>query len=129
VDPFRNRIFAFDAGPGKIAALDLEPDGLHTKWIVDQRTTEFMALIGSRNRRALVATDIGAQVAGKNESDNVVWRDAETGNELARSPELPAVNTGTMIEPGYGGQMYYMVRTGGIKRLSVRPAPSKRKSK
>jgi hypothetical protein len=129
VDPLRNRIFAFDSGPGKLAALDLKPDGLHTNWMVDQRTTEFMALIGPRERRVLVATDIGNQTAGKNTNDTVVWRDAETGKELARSPELPAVNTGTMIEPGYGGQMYYMVQTGAVKRLSVRPAPSKSKSK
>src|SRR5215831_493084 len=46
VDPLRNRIFVFDAGPGKLAALDLEPDGWQVTWMVDQRTTEFMALIG-----------------------------------------------------------------------------------
>src|SRR5262249_56450842 len=113
VDPLRNRIFAFDAGPGKIAALDLESEELHIKWIVDQRTTEFMALIGPRNRRVLVGTALpdcpppgtDCQTPGHNTQDYVVWRDAESGRELARSPELLAVNTGTMVEPGYAGRM------------------------
>ena len=46
VDPLRKRIFVFNAGPGKMAAVDLDPDGLHRAWIVDQPTTEFQALIG-----------------------------------------------------------------------------------
>src|SRR5262249_16940219 len=112
VDPLRNRIFAFDAGPGNIAALDLQPDGtFNTKWKVDQTTTEFMALICPPSRRVLVATDIPfPQLPGHNIVNHVVWRDAVNGSELARSRLLQAVNTGTMVEPGYGGDMYYMAQ-------------------
>src|SRR5262249_12580148 len=100
VDPIRNRIRAFDAGPGKLAALDLEPDGLQIKWMVDQRTTEFMAVIGPPDRRVLVASAIpqNNETAGHNTHDQVVWRDAKSGAELARSPLLKAVNTGPMVE-------------------------------
>jgi hypothetical protein len=125
VDPLRNRIFVFDAGPGKIAALDLGPEGFlkPPTWMVDQRTTEFMALIGSRNRRVLVTTEIPRDQELKTVTNNwVVWRDAESGRELAKSHLLDAVLAGTMIQPGYAGRMYYMGKGFEIKKLTVRPA-------
>jgi hypothetical protein len=138
VDPLRNRIYAFDAGPGYIGAFDLDPDNadnpLQTVWGVPQTTTEFMALIGPPARRVLVTTEIPfPQLPGQNTENYVVWRDAETGRQLAISPLLPSVNTGTMIEPGYGGDVYYMVQpqpantgdpwpAGSIIKLSVHPA-------
>jgi hypothetical protein len=123
VDPLRNRMFVFDAGPGKLAALDLEPDGWQVTWMVDQRTTEFMALIGPRNRRVLVTTEIpNGQPLGSNSSNYVVWREAESGRELARSDQLDPILSGTMVEPGYAGRMYYLGTSGEIKKLTVRPA-------
>lgn len=41
VDARQNRIYALDAGPGRIGALELRNDGLHTIWTEPQRTTEF----------------------------------------------------------------------------------------
>jgi hypothetical protein len=121
VDPLRKRIFVFDAGPGKMAAVDLDPDGLHRAWIVDQRTTEFQALIGSPNRRVVVSTEIPpGQPLGTNSSNFVVWRDSESGQELARV-HLPPVLSGTMVQPGYDGHMYYLGDS-DIKKLTVRPA-------
>jgi hypothetical protein len=130
VDPLRNRIFSLDAGPGVVGALELREDGLHTVWIENQRTAEFLTLIGPRERRVLVGTDVPAgQFPGNNTTNTVVWREAETGRELVRSAPLPAVVTGTIVEPGYGGRMYYF--TGGSKllELTVRPAPAKGKLK
>src|SRR5262249_62143067 len=123
VDPRRNRIFVFDAGPGKLAALDLEPDGWQVTWMVDQRTTAFMALIGPRNRRVLVTTEIpGSQPLNDVTSNYVVWREPDSGREGARSDELEAILSGTMVEPGYAGRMYYLGNSGEIKKLTVRPA-------
>ena len=125
VDPLRNRIFVFDAGPGKIAALDLGPGGFlqPPTWIVDQRTTEFMALIGPRNRRVLVTTAIPDTQELKNVTNNwVVWLDPENGRTLAKSDLLEAILAGTMVQPGYAGRMYYMGKFGEIKKLTVRPA-------
>ena len=117
-----NRIFTLDAIVGRIAALELGDDGLHTVWTEPQCTTEFLAVIGPRHRRVLVGTDIPAgQSPGDNTQDRVVWRDAETSLELARSPLLPVVNTGTMVEPGYAGRMYYLATHGKIIELTVRP--------
>src|SRR5205823_14861656 len=58
VDPVRNRIFALDGLAGRVAALELGDDGLHTVWTAPQRTIEFVALIGSAERRVLVGTDV-----------------------------------------------------------------------
>ncbi|HEX8800503.1 MAG TPA: hypothetical protein VF772_17925 [Terriglobales bacterium] len=122
VDPLHNRIFALDGLAGQIASLELSDNALHTVWTAPQRTTEFLALIGSAQRRVLVGTDVppGQQV-GANTQDWVVWRNADTGDELARSPLLQAVNSGTMVEPGYAGRMYFLAQNGNIIELTVRP--------
>jgi hypothetical protein len=125
VDPRRNRIFVLDAGPGVIGVLELDSDGLRTVWTAQQRTTEFLALIGPPERRVVVGTDIPAeQPIGSNTQDAVVWREAETGRELARSELLPVVDTGTMIEPGYAGRMYYMAQPGKVIELTVKTVSS-----
>jgi hypothetical protein len=122
VDPLRNRIFALDGLAGRIAALELDDDGLHTLWTAQQRTTEFLALIGSAQRRVLVGTAIPpGQAPNQNTADFVVWRNAENGDEIARSPLLPAVNAGTMVEPGYAGRMYFLAQGGKIIELTARP--------
>jgi hypothetical protein len=130
VDPLRNRIFALDAGPGRIGVLELRCDGLHTVWTQRQRTTEFLALIGPGERRVVVGTEVPfGEPLGTNTHDRVVWREAETGRELARSRLLPAVNTGTMIQPGYAGRMYYMGEEGKLIELTVRPSSGEEQPK
>jgi hypothetical protein len=126
VDAIHNRIYALDAGPGRIGALELSDDGLHTIWTEPQRTTEFLALIGQPDRRVIVGTEIPrGQPLGGNTHDFVVWRDAATGRELARTPQpLTAISTGSMVEPYYFGRMYYLAKTGEIIELVVRPEVS-----
>lgn len=58
VDSLNHRIYALDAGPGRIGALELRDDGLHTIWTAPQRTTEFLALIGPSDRRVLVGIEL-----------------------------------------------------------------------
>lgn len=121
VDPLRNRIFVVDGLAGQIASLELHDNGLQTVWTAPQRTIEFLALIGSGHRRVLVGTDVprGQQI-GANTQDWVVWRNADTGEEIARSPLLQAVNGGTMVEPGYAGHMYFLAQSGDIIELTAR---------
>lgn len=121
VDPLRNRIFVLDGLAGQIASLELHDNGLQTVWTAPQRTIEFLALIGSAHRRVLVGTDVprGQQI-GANTQDWVVWRNADTGEEIARSPLLQAVNGGTMVEPGYAGHMYFLAQSGDIVELTAR---------
>jgi len=124
VDPDHSLIYTADSVPGAIAALELTASDLPTVWRADQRTTEFLALIGPRDRRVLVDTDIpNGECPLANKTDYVVWRDAQTGDELARTAEpLPAMTSGTMIQPYYFGKMFYMGLKGELIELAVRPA-------
>jgi hypothetical protein len=125
VDPARNRIFALDAGAGRIGALELDADGLHTVWSQRQRTTEFLALIGPEHSRVLVGTAIPPRESLASHAHNsVIWRNADNGHELARSDLLPMVATGSMVEPAYDGRMYYMGQKNQIIELTATPAVS-----
>lgn len=118
-DSDNDLIYAIDALPGKLAAIKITDDGLQVVWKVDQTTTEFTALIGSATSRILVGTDIpGAEIPGNNTNDFAVWRDAATGQEIARSPLLPAMTQGTMIQPYYSGDMFYEGQLGTLIKLS-----------
>jgi hypothetical protein len=122
VDPQANLIYTMDSGPGQLGALRLGPTGLTPVWTEPQNTDEFLALIGPAGHRVLVATDSPGQNANRPTSQNVVWRDAATGRELARSPALTPISSGTMVEPSYGGRMDYLATNGQILELAVRPA-------
>lgn len=129
-DAENNLIYATDALPGKMAALKITSSGLKVVWKADQTTTEFTALIGSKNKRVLVGTDIpGIEIPGHNQHDFAVWRDAATGRELARSPLLPTMTQGTMIQPFYNGNMFYEGEAGHLIKLRPRVIEKKDSSK
>ena len=64
-------------------------------WSEDQKTLSWMVLIGPANHRVLVATNILSNVTnpvdlqsgpkGANYLEQIVWRDADTGRQLAAS--------------------------------------------
>lgn len=121
-DPENNLIYASDSLPGKIAAITITSGGLQTIWKANQTTTEFTTLIGPQTSRVLVGTDIpGPEIPGNNANDFAVWRNAATGDELARSPLLPAMTQGTMIQPYYNGSMFYEGQSGTLMKLIPRP--------
>lgn len=121
-DPNSHLIYATDSLPGKIAAIKLTRKGLKIVWKADQTTTEFTALIGSKRNRVLVGTDIPKpELPGNNLNDFAVWRNAKTGEEIARSPLLPAMTQGTMIQPYYSGEMFYEGQQGQL--IKLRPHP------
>lgn len=120
-DSENNLIFASDSLPGKIAAITITSEGLNTVWKANQTTTEFTTLIGPADSRVLVGTDIpGIEIPGNNENDFVVWREASTGRELARSPLLPAMTQGTMVQPYYDGNMFFEGQEGTLIKLIPR---------
>lgn len=121
-DADNNLIFASDSLPGKIAALTITSNGLEIVWKKNQTTTEFTTLIGPSDHRVLVGTDIpNPQIPGNNTNDYVVWRIAATGKEIARSPELPAMTQGTMIQPYYNGEMFFEGQAGTLIKLMPTP--------
>jgi hypothetical protein len=121
-DPENNLIYASDSLPGEIAAITITSTGLQTVWKKNQTTTEFTTLIGPPASRVLVGTDIpGPEIPGNNSNDFAVWRNAATGQELARSPLLPAMTQGTMIQPYYNGSMFFEGQSGTLIKLIPRP--------
>ncbi len=117
-DPESNLVYASDSLPGEIAAIQVSDNGLEIIWKVNQRTTEFTTLINPSATRVLVGTDIpDGQIPGDNSNDYAVWRNAATGEEIARSPLLPAMTQGTMIQPFYAGNMFYQGQSGTLIKL------------
>jgi hypothetical protein len=54
--------------------------------------------------------------------ESVVFRDAATGQELARSAALPKMTSGALVTPGDGGAITYLGLDGEVYQLTVRPA-------
>jgi hypothetical protein len=125
-DPDSKLIYVMDALPGKVAAVRVTSSGLRTVWKAEQTTTEFIAIIGPRRQRVIVGSDIpGSEIPGINAEDEVVWRNAETGQEIARSPKLPAMTSGTMVQPYYSGDMFYPGLGGILYKLQPAPTGSR----
>ena len=122
-----NRIYVWDFGAGKVAAVDFTQDGnMSVAWLQDQRTLGFMPLIGPADKRVLVGTNINptstlAELKDVTYTEQVLWRDAATGNILAQSDYFPAASQGVLPAPGYGGLMYDMLSNGHI--MALQPTP------
>ncbi len=127
VDPANNRIYVIDAGPGKLAAINFNQGNLSLAWSVDQTTLSFTTLIGQANARVLIGTNIPVktfQGLKHYTMEQVVWRSANTGTELARSDYFDKMVTGILVTPGFGGLMYYMALDGKLIALQVGPKAS-----
>ena len=53
-------------------------------------------------------------------NEQVVFRNAATGRELARTENLPRMSQGANISPGFGGRVYFPGVDGRIYEVSVR---------
>jgi hypothetical protein len=124
-DPENGLFYGVETLARKVAAFRITKSGIETVWKKTQTTTEWATLIGPKEQRVWVGTDIPVdEIPGKNTTDRVVWRDASTGQELARSGELPNMTQGSAVQPGYGGSMYFPGAEGTLIKLT--PAPERR---
>ena len=106
----------------KIAAFRITEAGITTEWKKDQTTTEWATLIGPADQRVWVGTDIpGAEIPGQNKTETVVFRDAATGRELARSPRVPQMTQGSAVQPGYDGSVFFPLATGTLIKMTPTP--------
>lgn len=127
VDSANNRIYVIDAGPGKLAAINFNQGTLSLAWSVDQTTLSFTTLIGPSDARVLIGTNIPVktfQGLKYYTKEQVVWRSADTGTELARSDYFDKMVTGILVTPGFGGLMYYLAEDGKLIALQVGPKGS-----
>lgn len=77
----------------------------------------------------LVSTDAPDAVLGllsgsTDYEEQVVWRSAETGEALARSPVLAPMFNGGPVTPGFDGTILYLGLDGVIRELSTAGATS-----
>lgn len=90
-------------------------------WVVDQRTINHLTLIGPPEARVLVSTDapelVTCLATGAIYDEQVVWRSADTGEELVRSDVLPAMFIGGPVTPGFDGTHFYLGLDGTILEL------------
>ena len=121
-DPQNNRFYGVETMARKVAAFKLTSSGIQTVWKKTQTTTEWATLIGPKDHRVWVGTDIpGAEIPGANATDTVVFRDAATGRELARSGRVPAMTQGSAVQPGYGGSVFFPGATGTLIKMTPHP--------
>ncbi len=128
VDPANNRIYAMDTGPGRIAAIDLVDDAeLRVAWRVRQRTMSHTSIVGSPDARVFVSTEyVGVRLPQLLPSlrdgtarEQVVWRRASDGVELARSASMPLMTPGAPLAPGFFGTWYFLRLDGALTELTV----------
>lgn len=131
-DPANNRIYAMDTGPGQIAAIDLVDESeLSIAWIVDQRTVSHTSLVGPPNDRVFVASELENvplpvllnRLDDGSLREQVVWRRASDGAELARSELMPIITPGVPVAPGFFGTWYFLRLDGVLTELSVYTRP------
>jgi hypothetical protein len=121
-DPDNGLFYGVQTLARKVAAFRLTASGIKTVWKKTETTTEWATLIGPRNHRVWVGTDIPrAEIPGRNKSDEVVWRDAATGRELARSGRVTAMTQGSAVQPGYGGSVFFEGVNGTLVKMTPRP--------
>ncbi|BCW71527.1 hypothetical protein NicSoilB8_25710 [Arthrobacter sp. NicSoilB8] len=137
VDAVNNRPYTMDPGPGKVAAVDINPQTGEMKlaWSVDQSTLSWMVLIGPPDKRVLVATDIKTNTSmpnpldwqsgpiGANYTERVQWREASTGKLLGQSDYYSPMVVGMQLWPGYGGLIYDGLTDGGLVAFQPLPSP------
>jgi hypothetical protein len=131
-DSENNRIYVMDAGVGTASAIDLRNGRLALAWKEQQLSNSYITLIGSKDKRVLVESNIkpneGVGVTqlnggpdGANYTEQIQWRDAATGKLLAASDYYSPAAVASQIPPGYGGYIYDMLNDGNVIPLNVRP--------
>jgi len=123
-DPQNGLFYGVETLARKVAAFKLTSSAITTVWTKTQTTTEWATLIGPQAHRVWVGTDIpGAEIPGKSKTERVVFRDAATGRELARSARVPYMTQGSAIQPGYGGSVFFPAADGTLIKVTPSPKP------
>ena len=122
-DPDSGLLYAADTGAGRGSALAFDPEtGFEIRWVEEQTMSVFQQLVDSPDRRVLVTNELVNfplnPLAATNEQ--VVFRDAATGREVARTDELPRMSQGANISPGFDGRVYFPGVDGKLYEITVR---------
>lgn len=132
-DPENNMIYSADMGMRKVAGIRIDPTTgkLETAFVVDDISNTFQPVIGPADKRVLLLTNIqlaaGSDsileaVQKSNYTEQMTWRDAATGEILARSEFFEPLTVNSLTTPGFGGRIYFPTAMGkGFYVLQVMP--------
>lgn len=130
-DPENDMIYSADMGVGKVAGIKLDQatGELTLQFVVNDMTTTFQPLIGQKDKRVLMLTNMKPNVEKEpiklmlftgNYKEQLTWRDAATGNILAASDYFEPLILNSLTTPGYGGRVYFPTKKGFLV-LQVMP--------
>jgi hypothetical protein len=131
-DAENNMVYAQDLGVGKVAGMKLDQatGELRTVFVVDDRTTCLVALVGPKDKRVMLTSNqrhdfpfepMMLALGTGFYREQVRWRDAATGRLIAESGFMKPMSVNTAVTPGLGGRVYYPTDSGFIV-LQVEPA-------
>jgi hypothetical protein len=121
-DTVSGMLYVADTGTGYASAIRFDPEsGFELVWREEQTTSVFQQLIGTADERVVVTSHLLNFRLNplKATNEQVVFRNAATGRELARTGNLPRMSQGANISPGFGGRMYFPAVDGKIYEISV----------
>ena len=132
IDLENDMLYSADAGVGKVAGiiLDHATGEMTVQFVVETTTLTFQPLIGPKDQRVLVLSNMKGNIPKMNAlldvvtghyEEQVTWREASTGRILAESDFFEPLTINSLIVPGYGGRMYYPTNSGFIT-LQVKPS-------
>jgi hypothetical protein len=124
-------------GMKKIAGikLDQKTGKLETAFVIDDISNAFQPVIGPKDKRVLVVTNIRMESDWQSTQEAVftlnryteqlTWRDAATGKLLAASDFFEPLTINSLTTPGFGGRVYFPTAVGkGFYVLQVMPKPA-----
>jgi len=138
-DPENNMIYSADMGVGKVAGIKMDPatGEMSVAFVLDDMTTTFQPLIGPKDRRVLLLTNMKLNVPREpvkvalfteNYKEQLTWRDAATGRILAESDYFEPLSINGLTPPGFGGRVYFPTAVGErVIVFQVMPAGEKAK--
>jgi hypothetical protein len=133
-DPENSMIYSADMGMRKVAGIKIDQatGELEVAFVVDDTTTTFQPLIGPKDKRVLLLTNMKLNVQKEpikialfteNYKEQLTWRDAATGKILAESDFFEPLSINGLTPPGFGGRIYFPTAVGkGFYVLQVMPS-------
>jgi hypothetical protein len=115
-------LYTADTGAGYVSAMTFDPaTGFELLWLEPQTTSVFQQLVGPPDQRVVVTSNLQGFLLNplKARNEQVVFRDAATGRELARTDDLPRMSEGANISPGFAGRVYFPGTDGKVYEITV----------
>ncbi len=124
-DPENSMIYSADVGVGKVAGIEIDQatGSLRTVFVLDDMTTTFQPLLGPKEERVLMLTNMKKNAphqptmlmfGTKNYQEQVVWYEAATGRRLAESDFFEPLTINSLVAPGFGGRVYFPTGKGFV---------------